>query len=235
MAYFFTSSIGKKLLISVTGLFLILFLLEHLAVNLLIVFDSSGNLFNQAAHMLETNPIIRIIEPVLLIGFILHIILTMAISIQNQIQLGKNHSGFKRYKVRESSAGSSWISRNMIILGTFVLAFLVVHLINFFWKMRFSGDLLLAEVVTDGVVMKNAYALVVATLSHSYTTVVIYVIGAIALGLHLYHGVWSAFQTIGLSNKKWRRILNVIGILFSILVAVGYAFIPLFIMIRSIV
>ncbi len=233
MTYFFKTSIGKKLLVSITGLFLVLFLSEHLLINLLIVFDDSGDLFNLAAHFLESNPVIRIIEPVLIIGFILHIIITIAITIQNYLQRDVNHSGVKRYEVRDSSVGSTWMSRNMIILGTFVLSFLVVHLINFFWKMKFTGDPLLEEVVIDGVAMENAYALVVAAFSRSYIIISIYVIGAIALGLHLYHGIWSAFQTIGLSNKKWRRILNVIGIAFSIMMAVGYAFIPVFVMIRS--
>ncbi len=95
--------------------------------------------------------------------------------------------------------------------------------------MKFTGDPMLEKVIIDGVLMKNAYAFVVGTLSQCQWTVIIYVIGAIALGLHLHHGVWSAFQSIGLSNKKWLKILNVIGILFAVFIGAGFAFIPIYI------
>ncbi len=229
MAYFFTTTIGKKLLVSITGLFLMLFLLEHLMVNMLIVIDDTGELFNRSAHFLETNPIISVIEPILFIGLILHILITIILSIQNKFQRDINHSWLKRYKMRNSAVGSAWTSRNMLILGIFILAFLIIHLNNFFWKMKFTGHQLLEPVMYDGVLMKNAYALVVETLSQCQWTVIVYVIGAIALGLHLHHGVWSAFQSIGLSNKKWQKILNVIGILFSVFIGAGFAFIPLYI------
>lgn len=229
MAYFFTTTIGKKLLVSITGLFLIIFLIEHLAVNMLIVFDDTGRLFNEAAYFLENNPIVSIIEPVLFIGFILHILITVILSIQNLMQRDINYAGFGRYKTRKSSVGSTWTSRNMLILGVFIFSFLVIHLQNFFWKMKFTGDPLLEAVIYDGVAMKNSYALVIATLTQCNWTVGLYVIGAIALGLHLHHGIWSAFQSIGLSNNKWRKIFNGIGIILSIILGAGFAFIPLYV------
>jgi succinate dehydrogenase / fumarate reductase, cytochrome b subunit len=229
MANFFTTTIGKKILVSITGLFLILFLIEHLAVNMLIVFDDTGRMFNEAAYFLTNNPVIKIIEPVLFIGFIMHILITVMLSIQNLMQKDANHAGFSRYKTRISSAGSTWTSRNMLVLGIFLFAFLVIHLNHFFVKMKFTGDPLLEAVLYDGVAMKNSYALVVGTISECGWILAVYIIGAIAIGLHLHHGIWSAFQSLGFSNKKWRKILNVFGVLLAIAIGVGYAFIPLYV------
>lgn len=235
MANFFTSSIGRKLLMSLTGLFLIMFLIVHLTVNSMIVFDNTGDLFNKAAHFMAVNPVIGVVEPILALGLVLHLLIASMLTIQNQRKRDVNYPGMGRYKTRKASAGSSWASRNMYVLGAFVITFLVIHLINFFWKMKFTGDPLLEEVMINGVHMENAYALVTGLFIDWKWSVLLYVIGAIALGLHLYHGVWSAFQTIGWSNKKWRKILNGVGIFISALFAFGFAFIPLYVMICSMI
>ncbi|MEA1874530.1 MAG: succinate dehydrogenase cytochrome b subunit [Bacteroidota bacterium] len=235
MTNFFTTSIGRKILMSVTGLFLIMFLLVHLTVNSMILFDGTGDLFNRAAHFMATNPLIRVVEPLLAIGLVAHFLIASFITFQNQRNRNVNYGAFGRYKTRNASAGSAWPSRNMYILGTVILVFLVIHLINFFWKMKFTGDPLLTEVTINGEHMENAYALVTGLFINWKWSVALYVVGAIALGLHLYHGVWSAFQTLGCSNKKWRKIWNVIGVLFSLLLALGYSIIPLYVMIRSMI
>ncbi|HKK68225.1 MAG TPA: succinate dehydrogenase cytochrome b subunit [Bacteroidales bacterium] len=235
MSNFFSSSIGKKFLMSITGLFLILFLIVHLTVNSMIVFDSSGELFNLAAHFMATDPVIGVVEPILAIGLILHFIFASVITWQNQRKRSVNYAGLGRYKKRDASAGSNWPSRNMYILGAVILIFLVIHLINFFWKMRFTGDPLLHEATGLGAGVENAYALVTTKFIEWKWLVAIYVVGAIALGLHLYHGVWSAFQTLGWSNRKWRTIWNVIGVIISLVLAGGFAFIPLYVMIQSMV
>jgi succinate dehydrogenase / fumarate reductase, cytochrome b subunit len=233
MANYFTTSIGRKIIMSVTGLFLIMFLIVHLSVNLTIVFDDSGMLFNRAAHFMAVNPVIGVVEPILAIGLVLHFLLASFLTLMNQKNRNVNY-GLSRYKVRKNS-GSSWASRNMYILGAVILTFLVIHIINFFWKMKFTGDPLLTEILYNGEHMENAYELVTGLFINWKWSVLIYVVGAIALGLHLYHGVWSAFQTLGCSNKKWRKILNVIGVAVSVIFATGFAFIPLFVMIRSMI
>ena len=235
MTNFFTTSIGRKILMSVTGLFLIMFLLVHLTVNSMILFDGTGDLFNRAAHFMATTPLIRVVEPLLAIGLLAHFIIASTITLYNQRNRNVNYGAFGRYKTRSASQGSTWASRNMYILGTVILVFLVIHLINFFWKMKFTGDPLLTEVIINGEHMENAYALVTGLFIDWKWSVALYVVGAIALGLHLYHGVWSAFQTLGWSNKKWRKIWNVIGVLFSALLALGYSIIPLYVMIRSMI
>ncbi|MCF8331052.1 MAG: succinate dehydrogenase cytochrome b subunit [Bacteroidales bacterium] len=235
MSSFFTTSIGQKFIMSITGLFLILFLIVHLTVNSMIVFDSSGELFNRAAHFMATDPVIGIIEPVLAIGLILHFIFASIITYNNQVKRDINYSSFGRYKSRKASEGSAWTSRNMYILGAVILTFLVIHLINFFWKMKFTGDPLLEQSTNLGSDVENAYALVTTKFIEWKWLVGIYVIGAVALGLHLHHGVWSSFQTLGWSNRRWRHNWNIIGIVISILFAGGFAFIPLFVMIKSMV
>ncbi len=225
MSNFLNSSIGKKFLMSITGLFLITFLLVHLVMNSLILFDSTGELYNNAAHFMGTNPIIRIVEPVLAIGFILHIIYASILTLQNQ---WTRPVGYNKQKLGHSS---TWASRNMFILGSLVLIFLVIHISNFFWKMKFTGDELLDQTTPEGV--ENAYLLVTSYFIDWWWIGLIYVIGAVALGLHLTHAFWAAFQTLGWSNTKWRKRLDIIGLLYTIIVAGGFGLIPIWVKIAS--
>lgn len=227
MARFLSSSIGKKLLMSLSGLFLLSFLLVHLTVNSMILFDSSGDLFNRAAHFMSTNPIIRIVEPILAIGFILHIIYAVILTI---------HSLYTRpvgYDTQKPGNNSSWPSRNMFVLGLVILTFLVIHIANFFWKIKFTGHDLLTEVTINGEHMENAYALVTSYFIEWWWIVIVYLIGSIALGFHLYHAIWSAFQTLGWSNSIWRRRLTWFGLAVSVVIAGGFALIPLWVKVAS--
>lgn len=219
---------------SITGLFLILFLIVHLTVNSMIIFDDSGALFNQAAHFMATNTLIGVIEPILAIGLLLHFIFASVITVQNQLKRSVNYPAYGRYKQRSGEA-SSWVSRNMYVLGILIFTFLVIHLVNFFWKMKFSGDPLLEEATGLGGGIENAYALVTTKFIEWKWLGIIYVVGSVVLGLHLYHGVWSSFQTLGWSNRKWRKILNVVGILLSLIFALGFSSIPLYVMINSMI
>ncbi len=227
MSNFLNSSIGKKFLMSITGLFLITFLLVHLTMNLMILFDSSGELYNQAAHWMGTNPVIKIVEPVLAIGFILHIIYAGILTLQNQ---WARPVGYDKQNLRKSS---TWASRNMFVLGSVVLIFLVIHISNFFWKMKFSGSELLDQGATEGV--ENAYLLVTTFFIEWWWIDLVYILGAIALGLHLTHAFWAAFQTLGWSNTKWRKRLDIMGFLYTILVAGGFGLIPIWVKIASMI
>jgi succinate dehydrogenase / fumarate reductase, cytochrome b subunit len=148
MSNFLTSSIGQKFLMSLSGLFLISFLFVHLLVNSFLVIDSTGELFNEGAHFMAVNPIIRVVEPVLFAGFILHIVYSLLLTLQNM-----KARGSEKYHVVNQSNSSSWASRNMFILGAVVLGILVMHLIHFWWKIKFAGhELLEAPVMINGVV-----------------------------------------------------------------------------------
>lgn len=219
MSGFLQSSIGRKLLMSVSGLFLIMFLLVHLALNMLLVFDSTGELFNMGAHFMATNPIIKIIEPTLALGFLVHIIYAGILTLQNWKARGSD-----KYEKVNQSQSSTWASRNMFILGGVVLGVLVLHIAQFYIKIKFGDP---GDVLVDGVKMHNAYGVVKAGFSTVWVNI-LYVIWSIFLGLHLRHAFWSAFQTIGFSNIIWRKRLELIGTIYAVAVAGGFAFIAIF-------
>ena len=226
MSNFLTASIGRKFLMSISGLFLMSFIVVHLSINLLLIFDDSGDLFNLGAHFMATNPAIKIMEPILGLGFMVHIIWSLLVSYKN---MKARPVG---YNVTNASESSTWASRNMLILGSLIAVFLVMHIINFFWKIKFTGHELLAETAVDGVSMENTYLLVSTLFKTSILYDVLYVLGGILLGLHLTHGFWSSFQTIGLSNKVWIKRLKVVGYVYSILITVGFSAIPLYFLIK---
>lgn len=227
MANLFRSSIGRKLVMSITGLFLIIFLLVHLTLNSFLLLDGifgfeEGQLFNAGAHFMATNPLIKIMEPVLAVGFIVHILLSISLSIQNMRARGN-----ARYASGSKTEQVEWSSKNMLVLGTFVLSFLVVHIMNFYVKMKITGDPLLEQeasfpfmgTIAHG---ENAYALVNAAFQ-CWSIVIIYVIGCIALAFHLSHGFWSAFQTIGWNNKVWLKRLQNISKVVAWFIGLGFS------------
>jgi succinate dehydrogenase / fumarate reductase cytochrome b subunit len=223
MSNFFGSSIGKKFLMSITGLFLVTFLLIHLSINALLLVDDSGRLFNAAAHFMATNPMIKIMEPLLGIGFIVHIIWGAVLTLQNQKARGNS-----RYASGNKTKNVSWASQNMFVLGITIFAFLVVHIGHFWVKMKITGDLGHATIDIAGVNthVEDAYTLVNATFDLLWV-VVFYVIGSLGLAIHLTHGFWSALQTVGLSNTIWRKRWSMAGIVFAWVVGIGFSVIAI--------
>jgi len=223
---FLNASIGRKFLMSITGLFLVTFIIIHMTVNLLLIFDDSGELFNIAAHFMATNPLIKIMEPILALGFFIHILWSLIISVQN---LRARPVGYKK---TSQAINSSWASRNMLILGALILVFLGLHIYDFWWKIKVAGSPLLEMSTGLNEGIHNTYALVSTLFKESVFYNFIYIAGGILLGLHITHGFWSAFQTIGLNNDTWRKRLyflaNIIGWAF----AIGFSIIPLYFMIK---
>lgn len=215
MANLFSSSIGRKLVMSISGLFLVVFLCVHLGVNLLLLIPDGGVLFNQAAHFMATNPFIKVMEPVLGLGFLIHIVYATILTLQNQ-----KARGSVRYDSGNKTTDVSWSSKNMFVLGTAVVLFLIIHIINFWVKIKITHEL--SPITIDEVEMENTYALVNACLGLWYY-VVIYVLGALALAHHLTHGFWSAFQTIGLNNQVWYTRLKVVAVCIGWFYGLGFA------------
>lgn len=226
MSNFLTASIGRKFIMSISGLFLMMFVCVHLGINLLLIFDDSGDLFNTGAHFMATNPMIKVMEPILGLGFMVHIIWSFILSLKNMKARPVS------YAKTNQSGSSTWASRNMLVLGTLILVFLIAHIMNFFWKMRITGDPLLQHVMVNGVEMENAYALVATFFKNSVIYCIVYILGGVLLGLHLGHGFWSSFQTLGFANKTWLKRLQVIGKIYAFLVALGFAIIPLYFLIK---
>jgi succinate dehydrogenase / fumarate reductase cytochrome b subunit len=207
-------------MLSLSGFFLISFLCVHLTANLMLIVDSSGHIFNEVCHFMATNPVVRVIEPILALGFALHIVLASWLTLQNRAARPV------KYARRDQSGNASWTSRNMYILGAMILVFLLLHLWNFWWKIKISGDPLLAPEPISG--LENTYALVSSLFRESVLYCLLYMLGGILLGLHLSHGFGSAFQSVGLSNKVWRKRMTIIGNLFAIVVGTGFSIIPIY-------
>jgi len=211
---FLQSSLGKKLVMSLTGLFLISFLVIHCLLNSFIFANDGGLLFNEGAKFMAKNPVIRAMEYVLFIGLIWHMLQALFLTIQN----GKARP--VKYAVNNGAANSKWYSRSMGILGTLLLLFLVVHLAHFWVKSRFTG--LPGE---DANGNENLYA-VMQEVFRIWWVVAIYVAGCISLAYHLLHGFPSAFQSLGLNHPKYNPLIKTVGIIFSIVVPLIFAAMP---------
>ncbi len=202
-------SILKKVIMAITGLFLISFLVVHLSGNLLLFKADGGKAFNEYAHFMSTNPLIRVMEIVLFAGFLFHIIDGIVLTIQNR------RARPVGYAVQKSSPGSNWVARNMGLTGSIILIFLIVHLESFFVPHRFleSGKDLddMVKAAFDSILYSGFY-----------------VIAMILLGFHLSHGFKSAFQTLGLRHSSYFPIIKYIGIIFSIVVPAAFAAFPIY-------
>lgn len=206
-------SVGKKLIMALTGLFLSIFLVEHLIANLLLLKDDAGVAFNTYAEEMVSNPLIRITEFVLLFGFLFHIVDGFMLTAQN------NKARLVKY-VKYNASNSSWFSRNMIYTGILLLVFLLLHLFHFLISHR---------LMDSGVTFYDASREVFGKV---YFTG-FYVLAFIALALHLNHGFQSAFQSLGLNHKKYTPVIKAIGTVFAFGVNLGFALIALLIYIET--
>jgi succinate dehydrogenase / fumarate reductase, cytochrome b subunit len=220
----FTSSVGKKWVMALTGLGLILFLVVHVTVNAClwaVVFDpnDNGEVFNKAAHFLGQTLVPRIIEIGLFIFFIIHIIQGFVLEVQNRKRRGVG------YKVKTRISESTWASRTMGIFGTLIFLFLVVHLADFWVPSRFGGLEPVTYPDTPGKEFHDLYRKMIIVFQELWI-VILYVIGCISLAWHLIHGFQSSFRTLGLSNKKYIRMITITGYAFSIIVSLVFAMMP---------
>jgi succinate dehydrogenase / fumarate reductase cytochrome b subunit len=220
----FTSSIGKKIVMGLTGIFLILFLIVHVGINACIfadVFDpdENGEMFNKAAHFMGSTVVIRILEVGLFAGFFLHIIQGLVLEYDNRTKRGE------AYAVDLGNKGSKWYSRSMGLLGTILLLFLLIHWWHFWVPARITGHAYLLDENIGGIQMHNMFNLMQYTFSQLWV-VVFYVLACISLAYHLLHGFQSAFRTLGLGNKKWLGLVQSIGVVYSIIVPLLFALMP---------
>lgn len=213
------SSIGKKLVMSLSGLFLVLFLLFHLSMNVAAVF--SGSAYNTICGLLGSNWYAIAGTLVLALGVVIHFVYAFVLTIQNRKARGND-----RYAINARPKGVEWASQNMLVLGIIIILFLVLHFSQFWYKMMFAelagihGDIN----PQDGAQFINFY------FQGNIVNTVLYLIGYVALWFHLSHGFWSAIQTIGWNNKIWisrwecisKIVATVICGLFAIITIVFY-------------
>lgn len=207
---------------SLTGLFLISFLVIHVGLNACIWAGDGGEMFNKSAHFMGTTVVIRLMEVVLFIGFIIHIVQGYVLEAFNLSRRGKS------YEINMGNKGSKWYSRTMGLLGTLLFLFLVMHVYHFWTPSRLGGIgniQPLAEVQYNGKDYHNLYHEMFLVFANP-VVVLLYVVGCISLGYHLMHGFQSAFRTLGLSNNRYLILSRNSGYAFSIVVSLAFAMMP---------
>ena len=209
-----SSSIARKVAMALSALFLIIFLLIHITVNLLSVFSEEA--FNMASHFMGTNPLIQfVMQPILILGVVFHFVLGIILEFQNKMALGV------RYAKNNGPANSTWMSRNMIVSGMVILAFIILHFIDF-WFPEINHKYI--EVLPED---PHRY---LEELRHKFESPVrvgAYVIAFVLLALHLLHGFQSSFQSLGMNNK-YTKCVKSIGNAYAIIIPLGFIFIALF-------
>lgn len=213
-----SSSIGRKFAMALSALFLMLFLLQHLVINLAAVF--SPDTFNELSHFMGTNPVVQFVaQPILIFAVVFHFVMGFVLEIRNR------NARPVKYAKNNGNANSTWISRNMIISGAVILAFLVLHFIDF-WLPEINTK----YIVGDMSGMHNGefrYYEEVLHKFHDPIRVVAYVVAFILLALHLLHGFSSAFQSMG-QNGKLVQGLKKFGVIYSIVVPLGFVLIAIY-------
>lgn len=217
------STIGRKIIMGLTGLFLILFLTVHLIGNLQLLIPDQGEAFNKYAQFMGHNELIQIVSIGNFTFIALHIILAIVLTGQN------TQARPTRYKYSKPGANSTWSARNMMILGSLLLIFIVVHLVNFYYRSKFG---LVPTVTYNGIEYQDLYTEVKFAFSQLWL-VVLYVIAMIGLAFHLVHGFQSAFQTVGFNHIKYTGFIKTVGIVYSILVPTLFAVLPIYMYINQ--
>jgi succinate dehydrogenase / fumarate reductase cytochrome b subunit len=208
----FTSSIGKKILMALTGFFLIIYLIVHASINALIFVNDGGETFNRAAYFMLHNYFIRFLEIGLFAVFVLHIIQGLLLWKQNRAARKID------YEKKKFPREIKWYSRYMGWLGTFVLLFLVMHLYQFWAHTK-------DELYFHGPVI-NLYEQMKAIFTNP-VWFVLYMIGLVSLLFHLLQGFQSAFQTFGINHRRWVYIIKGIGVIYSVVICILFAMMPI--------
>ncbi|MFA5574696.1 MAG: succinate dehydrogenase cytochrome b subunit [Brumimicrobium sp.] len=217
----FKSSIGRKFAMALSAIFLMIFLLQHLAINITAVF--SEDVFNSLSHFMGTNPLVQFVaQPILIFAVVFHFMMGLYLERKNKSARPIAYAKFN------GNANSSWVSRNMGITGLVILAFLVLHIIDFFipemdYKYvqgNFGGG-------------ENRYYEHLLDKFSNIGRVIAYIVAFVLLSLHLMHGFGSAFQSIGQNNKYINRKMK-FGIYFAVLVPLGFIFTAIALYIKTI-
>jgi len=218
------SSLGRKLVMALTGLFLVLFLVGHLLGNMLLFANDGGQAFNEYARFMTSTPIIQALSLITYASIIIHVVYSIIITRKNR---GARPIA---YAVNTASANSLWTSRNMGVLGTIVLIFLVIHMKSFWYQMKF-GEMPMVNYQGAGE-FKDLYSIVAEAFTQ-WWYVALYVVAMFGLAFHLSHGFKSAFQTLGLTHKKYTPLIESVGFWFAIVVPVLFALMPVVMYIQS--
>ena len=220
MSGFLKSSIGRKIAMALSAFFLMVFILQHFAINILSVFNP--DLFNEASHFMGNNPLVQfVLQPVLIFGVVFHFVMGFVLEFKNKAS--RNVS----YAVNNGNANSTWMSRNMIYSGGFILIFLVIHFIDF-WIPEINTKYVLGD--SSGLLADGSDYRYFEELQHKFIPlwrVLLYCAGFVFLSLHLLHGFSSAYQSVG-ANNKYTQALKGFGKAYAVLIPLGFIVIALF-------
>lgn len=215
MAGLTSSTIGRKYAMALSAMFLLIFLIMHLSVNLLSICSPSA--FNAASEFMGYNPFIQfLMQPVLGFAVVFHFVMGFVLELKNR------SARPVKYAVNQGSANSTWMSRNMIISGLVVLAFLGLHLYDFWWH-EINFKYIEANTPDNERFWPELHAKFADPLR-----VVFYVISFVLLGLHLAHGFQSSFQSVGARHPKYTPVIKTLGTWYSILIPAGFIFIAVY-------
>lgn len=220
MSGFLKSSIGRKIAMALSAFFLMFFILQHFAINVLSVFNPDA--FNEVSHFMGTNPLVQfVLQPILIFGVVFHFVMGFVLEFKNRASRSVS------YAVNNGNSNSTWMSRNMIYSGGFILVFLVIHFIDF-WIPELNVKYLVGD--TSGLLADGSDYRYFEELQHKFVPlwrVILYCIGFVFLALHLLHGFNSAFQSIG-GNNKYTNSLKNVGKAYAVLIPLGFIVIALF-------
>ena len=212
---YFSTSIGKKILVGATGLFLIIFLVVHCYVNAMVFWPDNGKHFTDAAAFMGGNPAIRIVEIGLFAAFAIHIFMSLMLWSQNAKRRTVG------YAVKAGNKTSKWYSRSMGLLGTLILMFLILHLYHFWAPNRYGQ--FFDPAWTEGSLYKN-----MLVTFYPPWVVAVYLLGCFSLSWHLMHGVKSSMQTFGLATHRYKGFIHSVGAIFAILIPLIFASMPVY-------
>ena len=212
MAGLTSSTIGRKYAMALSAMFLLIFLIMHLSVNLLSICSPSA--FNAASEFMGYNPFIQfLMQPVLGFAVVFHFVMGFVLELKNR------SARPVKYAVNQGSANSTWMSRNMIISGLVVLAFLGLHLYDFWWH-EINFKYIEANTPDNERFWQELHA----KFADAWR-VVLYLVAFVLLGLHLAHGFQSSFQSVGARHPKYTPVIKTLGTWYSILIPAGFIFI----------
>lgn len=226
-SFFAFSSITKKYTMAIAGLFLVVFLLVHLGINLFLlpIAENHKEMFAAAAHFMGANWIVKVFELVLMGTFLLHILLGIILYVQNKMARGQG------YKVSSKST-TSFMSRYIIWTGLLIFMFLGLHFYHFYFiKIGLVEAPLAANLLHPQ--EEHFYELAVYMFSNDIVYSVIYMFAFVVLGIHLNHAFQSAFQSLGINHKKYTPAIKVIGKVYSVVIPLGYIIIPLYFLLTT--
>jgi len=219
------STLGRKVVMALTGLFLCTFLVVHVAGNLQLFQGDEGRAFNEYSFFMTHNPLIMAVSYLLYASILIHSTMALVLTRHNQA------SRPVKYAFERPEANSRWTSRNMGILGTVLLIFIVLHMRTFWYTMHF-GPIPTVQYQQDGEIYKDLYKVVMAAFSNIWY-VLFYVVSMAALSFHLVHGFQSGFQTLGVRHKKYTPMIEWLGtFVFGILIPALFAAMPIYMFLK---